>query len=362
MQIFNFAAGPSMMPRVVLEKAREEFLDWNGTGLSVLEMPFTGPDFQTILDEATADLCELLAIPDSHRILFLQGGAFGHFAMIPMNLLRGRQVADYVESGHWAKRAISEARRYCRVNISASGAAENFTRLPSLDGWCPDPAAAYCHITTNETAQGLQFHQTPETGDVPLVADMTSDLLSRPLEVARFGLIYGSAQKNIGPAGLTVIILRKDLLGNALPETPAVFDYTRQAEAGSKINTPPTFAIYLAGLVFKWLKQRGGLKAVHRNNRAKSAALYGAIDDSGFYRNSVPPEHRSLVTVCFELPDQSLEGRFLAEARERGLHNLKGHPAVGGLRASLYNAMPQQGVDALADFMRSFAAGCSLRA
>lgn len=355
MPVFNFAAGPATIPREVLVRAREEFLDWRGSGLSVLEMPFTGPEFQDILDQTAADLRDLLAIPDSHRVLFLQGGAYGHFAMVPLNLLRGRPTADYVESGHWAKRAIAEARRYCQVTVSASGAADNFTRLPSLDAWRPDPAAAYCHITTNETAEGLQFHQMPETGEVPLVADMTSDFLSRPVDVARFGLIYASAQKNIGPAGLTVVILREDLLGGAAPQTPAVFDYTLQAEAASKVNTPPTFAIYLAGLVLKWLKRRGGLEAMHEDSRAKSAKLYAAIDSSGFYRNAVPPDDRSLVTVCFDLPERSLEAAFLAQAAASGLLNLKGHPAAGGLRASLYNAMPEAGVDALIGFMQDFA-------
>jgi phosphoserine aminotransferase len=355
MKVFNFAAGPSIIPREVLETARAEFLDWRGTGLSVLELPFTGPEFRAILDEAAADLSELLAIPRGYRVLFLQGGAYGHFAMVPMNLLRGRSAADYVESGHWSKRAIAEARRYCRVAVSASGAASGFTRLPVLDGWRPDPEAAYCHVTTNETAEGLQFRQIPETGDIPLVADMTSDFLTRPVNVARFGLIYASAQKNVGPAGLTVVILREDLLGGALPQTPAVFDYTRQAEACSKVNTPPTYAIYLAGLVFKWLKAQGGLKTAQRESAIKSAKLYGAIDAGDFYGTAVPPEDRSLVTVCFGLAESSLESSFLAEAQAAGLLNLKGHPASGGLRASLYNAMPQEGVDALVDFMEGFA-------
>ena len=352
---FNFAAGPAMMPREVLAQARDEMLDWRGTGLSVMEMPFTGPEFKEILARATEDLRDLLAVPDNYRVLFLQGGAYGHFAIIPMNLLRGRDRADYVETGHWSKRAIGEARRYCQVKVSASGAADNFTRLPPLDGWRPDPAAAYCHITTNETAEGLQFQRIPEPGDVPLVADMTSDFLARPVDVSRFGLIYASAQKNVGPAGLTVVILREDLLGGALPETPAVFNYTRQAEETSKVNTPPTYAIYLAGLVFKWLKRRGGLPAMQRESRTKSSKLYEAIDSSSFYHTDVPPKDRSLVTVCFDLPDQALEGEFLARARARGLLNLKGHPATGGLRACLYNAMPLEGVEVLVDFMEDFA-------
>ncbi len=351
---FNFAAGPAIMPREVLAQARDEMLDWRGTGLSVMEMPFTGPEFKNIMARATRDLKDLLAVPDSHRVLFLQGGAYAHFAMVPMNLLRGRDRADYVQTGHWSKRAIAEARRYCQVDVAASGAPDNMTRVPPRESWRLNPEAAYCHITTNETAEGLAFRWTPETGEVPLVADMTSDFLSRPLDVSRYGLIYASAQKSVGPAGLTIVIVRESLLGGALPETPTVFNYKTQADNDSRVNTPPTYAVYVAGLVFEWLKRQGGLPAMARGNRRKSARLYATIDAGGFYRCPVFPADRSLVNVCFRLPEESLEAEFLGEARQHGLLNLGGHPAVGGIRASLYNAMPEEGVDALVDFMEQF--------
>lgn len=351
---FNFASGPAILPREVLAQARDEMLDWHGSGLSVMEMPFGGAEYKEILAATTRDLIDLLAIPSSYRVLFLQGGAYAHFAFLAMNLLRGRGSADYVETGHWSRRAIDEGRRYCRVGIAASGEAEGFTRVPSLDLYRLNADAAYCHITTNETADGVQFHWTPDTGAVPLVADMTSDFLSRPVDIGRFGMIYASAQKNVGPAGLTIVILREDLLGGALPETPRVFDYTAQAAENSMINTPPTFSVYMAGLVFQWLKRQGGLAAMERLNRRKSGKLYSAIDNSGFYRCPIARESRSRVNLCFRLPDENLEIRFLAEADKLGLRNLKGHPARGGLRASLYNAMPEVGVDALIDFMREF--------
>lgn len=353
-RVFNFAAGPAIMPRVVLTQARDEMLDWRGTGISVLEMPFTGPEFTEILAHATEDLRGLLAIPGNYRVLFLQGGAYAHHAMVPMNLLRGRERADYVETGHWSRRGIAEARRYCRVDVAASGERDNFTRVPPRQTWRLNPDAAFCHITTNETAQGLEFHWTPETGEVPLVADMTSDFLSRPVDIARYGLIYASAQKNVGPAGLTIVIVREDLLGGALPGTPTVFNYKIQADNDSMVNTPPTYAIYLAGLVFNWVQDQGGMPAIERLNRRKSAKLYAAIDANGFYRCPVAPADRSLVSVCFRLSDESLEARFLAQAHRRGLFNLKGHRVMGGIRASLYNAMPEEGVDALIDFMEEF--------
>ncbi len=352
--VFSFAAGPAVMPREVLTRARDEMLDWRGSGVSVLEMPFTGPEFKEILARAIEDLRDLLAIPGNYRVLFLQGGAYAHFAMVPMNLLRGRHRADYVETGHWSRRAIVEARRYCGVDVVASGESDNFNRVPPRGTWRLNPDAAFCHITTNETAQGLEFHWTPDTSDVPLVADMTSDFLSRPMDITRYGLIYASAQKNVGPAGLTIVIVRDGLLGGALPGTPTVFDYAIQADNDSTVNTPPTYAVYVAGLVFQWLKGQGGLPAVARMNRRKSAKLYAAIDASGFYRCPVVPTDRSLVNVCFRLPNESLETDFLVEAGRHGLLNLKGHSAFGGIRASLYNAMPEKGVDALIDFMERF--------
>jgi phosphoserine aminotransferase len=351
---FNFAAGPGVMPEEVLAEARQGVLDWQGTGMSVLEMPFTGPEFKQIQARAMADLRRLLAIPDDYRILFLQGGAYAHFAFVPMNLLRGRRRAAYVDTGHWSRRAITEARRYCRVDVAASAEPDGFTRVPPRDTWRLDADAAYCHVTLNETANGLAFHWTPDTGELPLVADATSDFLSRPLDVRRYGLVYASAQKNLGPAGLTVVVARQDLLGKAMAETPAVFDYRRQADDDSRVNTPPTFAVYVAGLVFQWLARHGGLAAMQRKNRRLSGRLYAAIDASGFYRCPVDPAARSLVNVCFRLPEESLEAEFLARARARNLLNLKGHPATGGVRASLYNAMPEAGVDALIAFMQEF--------
>ncbi len=342
------------MPQEVLAQVRDEMLDWRGTGMSVLETPFTGPEFKQMMARASEDLRDLMAISSAYRVLFLQGGAYAHFALVPMNLLRGRERADYVETGHWSRRAIAEARRYCRVDVAASGEPDNYTRIPPRETWRLNPDAAFCHVTTPDTAQGLGLHWTPETGDVPLVADMTSDFLSRAIDVSRYGLIYASAQKNVGPAGLTIVIVREDLLGAALPGTPTVFDYQIQADNDSRVNTPPTFAVYVAGLVFAWLKRQGGLPAVERTNRRKSARLYATIDASGFYRCPVVPADRSLVNVCFRLPSESLEADFLAEARRHGLLNLAGHPATGGIRASLYNAMPEEGVDALLDFMEQF--------
>ena len=353
-RVFNFAAGPAMMPREVLAQARDEMLDWRATGMSVLEMPFTGPEFGEILARAVDDLRELLAIPRDYRVLFLQGGAYAHMALVPMNLLRGRERADYVETGHWSRRAIAEAQRYCHVDVAASGEADNFTRVPRRQTWRLNPNAAFCHITTNETAQGVQFHWTPKTGEVPLVADMTSDFLSGPVDIARYGLIYASAQKNVGPAGLTIVIVREDLLIEALPGTPTVFDYKVQADNDSRVNTPPTYAVYLAGLIFKWLKDQGGMPAIGRVNRGKSAKLYAAINASDFYRCPVVPADRSRVNVCFRLPDESLEADFLARAHRHGLLNLKGHGVTRGIRASLYNAMPEEGVNALIDFMEEF--------
>jgi phosphoserine aminotransferase len=352
MQRFNFAVGPAVMPREVLEQVRDEMLDWHGSGMSVLEMPFTGPGFAEILTVAERDLRHLLDIPSSYRVLFLQGGAYAQFALVPMNLAAGRRSADYVETGHWSRRAVREARRFCRVNVAASG----IDQIPPVTQWRRDAEAAYCHITTNETADGVQFQWTPATDEVPLVADMTSDFLSRPVDVSRYGLIYASAQKNVGPAGLTLVVVREDLLGNAPESTPAAFDYGRQAENHSKVNTPPTFSIYVAGLVFQWLRRQGGLEEMARRGRERSAKVYAAIDDRcGFYVCNIGPPDRSLVNPCFHLADETLEQSFLEQADAHGLLNLAGHAARGGLRASLYNAMPDEGVDALVAFMEEFA-------
>lgn len=356
MRPLNFASGPALLPQEVLSRAREEMLDWRGSGMSVLEMPFSSPEYQAIVDEAVTDLRQLLALPGNYRVLFLQGGAYAHFALVAMNLLGRRRHADYVVTGLWSARAANEARRYGNIRIAASNAASGFDRVPRQEAWRLDPGAAYCHITTNETANGLQFHWTPETGDVPLVADMTSDFLSRPIAVTRYGLLYASAQKNVGCAGLTIVIIRDDLLDRALEHTPSVFNYGLQAGCDGRMNTPPVFGVYIAGLMFAWIKQRGGLDIVARDNERKSARLYATIDANAFYRCPVMTGDRSLINVCFRLPTPDLETEFLRQAREQGLLHLEGHHTVGGIRASLYNAMPEEGVDVLIDFMETFAA------
>jgi phosphoserine aminotransferase len=352
--IYNFSAGPAVLPRPVLERARDELLDWHGSGMSVMEMSHRGKEFVSIAEQAEADLRELMGISSDYHVLFLQGGATSQFAMVPMNLLRGRAQADYVNTGAWSKKAIGEAKRYCSVNVAATSEATKFTTVPSQDTWKLDPAAAYVHYTPNETIGGVEFDWIPVTGEVPLVADMSSTILSRPVDVSRFGLIYAGAQKNIGPAGLTVVIVRKDLVGETLAGTPSMFDYQQHADNGSMLNTPPTYAWYLAGLVFQWLKERGGLEAMAVINERKAAMLYAAIDASDFYQCPVDVECRSWMNVPFTLADASLDADFLAGAKAAGLVSLKGHRSVGGMRASIYNAMPEAGVAALVDFMKEF--------
>ncbi|MEO8835312.1 MAG: 3-phosphoserine/phosphohydroxythreonine transaminase, partial [Caldimonas sp.] len=321
---------------------------------SVMEMSHRGKEFMSIYHETHALLRELLVVPDNYKLLFLQGGAIGQNAIVPMNLLRGKTRADYVNTGDWSKRSIAEASRFCTVNVAASGEASGFTAIPPRADWRLDREAAYVHICSNETIIGLEYHWTPDTGAVPLVADMSSDILSRPIDVARYGLIYAGAQKNIGPAGLTLVIVREDLLGGALPTTPSAFDYTVQAANDSMINTPPTFAIYLAGLVFAWIKAGGGLAAMAEKNRAKAELLYACLDDSGFYANRIARADRSLMNVTFHLPDPRLDAPFLEGAKAAGLLQLKGHRVVGGMRASIYNAMPIEGVRALVAYLRDF--------
>ncbi len=355
-RVHNFSAGPAALPEPVLRQAAAEMLDWHGSGMSVMEMSHRGPEFMAIHAEAMALLRGLLDVPAHYRILFMQGGALGENAIVPMNMLRGRSSADYIDTGIWSGKSIAEARKYGRVNVAASGAASGYTAIPPRDGWQLDRDAAYVHICSNETIGGLQYHVTPEVGDVPLVADMSSEILSRPLDVSKYGLIYGGAQKNIGPAGLTIVIVRDDLLGGALPITPAAFDYRVVADNDSMYNTPPTYAIYIAGLVFRWLQDQGGVAAMAARNREKAALLYGALDASGFYRVPVAPADRSLMNVCFRLPDDRLDAAFLQGAAERGLVQLKGHRAVGGMRASIYNAMPLAGVQALVEHLRDFQA------
>ena len=352
--IYNFSAGPAVLPRAVLEQARDEMLDWHGTGMSVMEMSHRGKEFLSIAEQAEADLRELLVIPDNYRVLFLQGGATSQFAMVPMNLLRGRQQADYVNTGAWSKKAIAEARRFCEVNVAASSEDSHFTTIPAFDSWQPNKEAAYLHYTPNETIGGVEFHWVPETGEVPLVVDMSSTILSRPIDVSRFGVIYAGAQKNIGPAGLTVVIVRDDLLGETIAGTPSMYDYQLHADNGSMLNTPPTYGWYLAGLVFSQMKEQGGVAAMADINQRKSQRLYDAIDQSSFYTSPVDVDCRSWMNVPFTLAEGSLDAEFLVQARAAGLLNLKGHRSVGGMRASIYNAMPEAGVAALIDFMGEF--------
>ena len=354
MRVFNFSAGPAVLPLEVLEQARDEMTDWQGSGMSVMEVSHRGKAFVACAAEAEADLRELLAVPAGYRVLFLQGGATGQFAAIPLNLTTPDSVADYVNTGQWSKKAIGEAQRYCRVNVAADAASGKYTDVPAQAGWKLTPGAAYLHYTPNETIGGVEFPFVPEVG-CPLVADMSSTILSRPLDVSRFGLIYAGAQKNIGPAGLCVVIVRDDLIGRARRDTPMVFDYKLMGDDNSMLNTPPTFGWYFAGLVFKWLKRQGGLAAIGERNRVKATRLYQAIDASGFYRNPVAPACRSWMNVPFTLAQPELDKAFLAEAARAGLVNLEGHRSVGGMRASLYNAMPLAGVEALIGFMQDFA-------
>jgi phosphoserine aminotransferase len=353
-RVFNFSAGPAVLPEAVLAQARDEMLDWRGSGMSVMEMSHRGKAFLSIASTAEADLRELLAIPDDYRVLFLQGGASSQFAAVPMNLLRSRTTADYINTGAWSKKAIKEGGRYCEVRIAGSSEDSGFTTVPSQESLVLNPGAAYVHYTPNETIGGVEFPYVPETGDVPLVADMSSTILSRPIDVSRFGVIYAGAQKNIGPAGLTLVVVREDLMGETLCDAPTMFDYQVAAENESMYNTPPTYAWYLAGLVFQWLKGLGGLAAMADINRRKAEALYGAIDGSAFYGNPVDPACRSWMNVPFTLADPGLDARFLELAGEAGLVTLKGHRSVGGMRASIYNAMPVEGVDALIGFMAEF--------
>lgn len=355
-RVFNFSAGPAALPEPVLRQAADEMLDWHGSGMSVMEMSHRGAEFSGIHAEAEALLRRLLAVPADYRVLFLQGGGIGENAIVPMNLLRGRNRADYVDTGEWSKRSIEEASKYAAVNVAASSRADGYTCIPDRAGWRLDPEAAYVHICANETIGGVEYHFTPDTGDVPLVADMSSNILSRPVDVARYGLIYGGAQKNIGPAGLTIVIVRDGLLGRALPITPSAFDYAAQAAAGSMLNTPPTYAIYVAGLVFRWIEAQGGLAAMEARNRAKAALLYDLLDRSDFYACRVARADRSLMNVPFHLADPALDAAFLAGAEARGMRQLKGHRVVGGMRASIYNAMPLEGVQTLVAYMREFEA------
>ena len=352
-RVFNFSPGPAVLPVEVLEQAREEMLDWHGTGMSVMEMSHRSKAFIGIAEQAEADLRALLAVPANYKVLFMQGGATLQFAAVPLNLTRPGQTVDYINTGAWSKKAISEAKRYAKVNVAADPG-DPYASIPAVSTWKTSPDAAYLHYTPNETIGGVEFHEVPDVG-VPLVADMSSTILSRPIDVSKFGVIYAGAQKNIGPAGLTVVIVRDDLIGHARPEVPSVLDYAAMAKDGSMLNTPPTYTWYVAGLVFQWLARQGGLAAMGELNRAKAEKMYAAIDASPFYANPVAKNARSWMNVPFTLARPELDKTFLAEAKAAGLETLEGHRSVGGMRASFYNAMPMAGVDALLAFMNDFA-------
>ena len=355
MRVFNFAAGPATLPVEVLEQVREELTDWQHSGASVMEVSHRGKPFMAVAQQAEASLRALLAVPSSYKVLFLQGGATAQFAAIPLNLAGADSTVDYVNTGAWSTKAIGEAQRLVgRVNVTADEGASRYTTVPSPEALRVSANAAYLHYTPNETIGGVEFPYVPDNAGVPLVADMSSTILSRPIDVSAFGLIYAGAQKNIGPAGLTVVIVREDLIGHARAGIPAVFDYKAMADEDSMLNTPPTFAWYLAGLVFKWLKNQGGLAVIGERNRAKAQLLYAAIDTSGFYSNPVAHDCRSWMNVPFTLKEPELDASFLTQARAAGLVNLEGHRSVGGMRASIYNAMPLAGVQALVDFMKDF--------
>ncbi len=353
-RIYNFSAGPAVLPEEVLARAGDEMLDWHGTGMCVMEMSHRGKEFISIAAEAEKDLRDLLAIPPHYKVLFLQGGATLQFAQVPMNLLDGRGRADYVLTGEWSKKAAKEAQALCDVAIAASSEDRNFTYAPPQEQWKVRPDAAYLHYCSNETIGGVEFHWIPDCGAVTLVADASSHLLSRALDVSKFGLIYAGAQKNIGPAGLVIVVVREDLIGKAAKGTPSVMDYQQQAAADSMLNTPPTFSIYVAGLVFKWLKQLGGVAEMERRNIAKANLLYARLDAGGLYRNPVEKRDRSRMNIPFTLADARLDEAFLKGAAERGMVQLKGHRSVGGMRASIYNAMPLEGVQRLVAYMNEF--------
>jgi phosphoserine aminotransferase len=352
---YNFSAGPAALPEAVLRQAQSELPEWGKAHASVMEISHRGKEFIALAQESERDLRALLQIPQNYKVLFLQGGATQHFAQIAMNFARRDQGTDYVITGHWGEKALKEAKPVTQAHVAASGAGGNFTSIPARGTWKLDAQAAYVHYTPNETIHGVEFHDVPDVGGVPLVADMSSTLLSRPLDVSRFGVVYAGAQKNIGASGLVVMIVREDLLERCPKDIPKIFNYAEHAANESMLNTPNTFGWYLAGLVFRWLIAEGGLAAVGARNRAKAELLYGYIDSSGFYRNPVEKSARSWMNVPFTLPREELDALFLKEAEAVGMMALKGHRAVGGMRASIYNAMPLAGVQALVDFMKDFA-------
>ncbi|SMN11362.1 Phosphoserine aminotransferase [uncultured Candidatus Thioglobus sp.] len=352
-QIYNFSAGPAMLPKAVLAQMQGELLEYGNAKASVMEISHRGADFMAMAQKSEQDLRDLMNIPDNYKVLFLQGGASAQFSMVPINLLRGKTTANYAHTGHWSKKAIAEGRRYCDVNICTDSSANKYTNIDDFENWNIDPDGAYLHYTPNETIAGLEFDTIPEV-DMPLVADMSSSILSREIDVAKYGVIYAGAQKNIGIAGLTVVIVREDLIGEVVKNQPILFDYATQANNDSMYNTPATYSWYVAGRVFEWLKQQGGLAAMAKINEKKASTLYAAIDNSGFYSNPVAEKYRSWMNVPFLLADENLNALFLEKAAQQGLITLKGHRSVGGMRASIYNAMPQEGIDQLLAFMQEF--------
>lgn len=351
---YNFCAGPAALPEAVLKQAQKELLDWQGKGVSVMEMSHRSDEFVGIANQAEQDLRDLLSIPEHYKVLFMQGGASQQFAQIPLNFLPESSSADYIDTGIWSRKSIDEAQRYGNVNVAATAKKYDYFAIPGQNEWQLNEKAAYVHYTTNETIGGLQFDWIPETGDVPLIVDMSSDILSRPIDISRFGMIYAGAQKNIGPSGLVVAIVREDLLGKARASCPTMLDYKVAADNGSMYNTPPTFSWYLSGLVFKWLKEQGGVEGMAKLNFEKQRLLYDFIDKSDFYTNPISKNARSWMNIPFRLADARLEKAFLAGAQERALLNLQGHRSVGGMRASIYNAVPMAAVEALIDYMQAF--------
>ena len=352
-QAYNFSAGPAILPHEVLEKMQSELLDYGKAKASVMEISHRGADFMELAQKSEQDLRDLMGIPNNYKVLFLQGGASAQFSMVPINLLRGKNIASYAHTGHWSKKAIAEAKRYCDVNVVTDSSENKYTDIDDFSNWNIDANSAYLHYTPNETIAGLEFDYTPEV-DMPLVADMSSTILSRPIDVSKYGVIYAGAQKNIGPAGLTIVIVREDLIGNVVENQPILFNYETQSTNDSMYNTPSTFAWYAAGRVFEWLKEKGGVEGMAKINQSKAQKLYSVIDESDFYSNPVAVKYRSWMNVPFILADDSLDKLFLEKAYEANLLALKGHRSVGGMRASIYNAMPESGIDALINFMKAF--------
>ena len=353
-RVYNFSAGPSMLPEDVLKKCAAEMLEYGTSGQSVMEMSHRSKEYQAIIDKTEADLRELMNIPDDYAVLFLQGGASSQFAMLPLNLMNKNKKADFVVTGQWAKKAYQEAARYGEAKVIASSADKTFSYIPKLDKSTFTPDADYFHICMNNTIYGTKWNTLPETGNVPLVADISSCMLSEPIDVKKFGVLYGGAQKNVAPAGLTIVIIRKDLIGNAMDITPTMFNYSTHYENGSMFNTPPCYTIYVAGLVLEWIKERGGLPAMQEYNVKKAKLLYDFLDNSKLFKGTVVPEDRSLMNVPFITGNDELDAKFVAESKAAGFVNLKGHRSVGGMRASIYNAMPIEGVEKLVDFMGKF--------